>query len=123
MQPSIVIKRPGKADISLVITHPRGLVKDPDANRAGYGVAFISADCARRIYDSMEVSNPTKLQFLIDNLGPAGSFELPLIAREHEGDRFIVRNDAHVLAALVAAGVEDIPVVVSHEDARLVQEL
>lgn len=123
MQPHIVIKRPGKGDINLVVTHPRGLVGDLEATRAQYGITFISADCARRIYDSMEVSNPTKLQFIVDNFGPASNFELPLIARESEEGRFLVRNDAHVLAALVAAGVEDIPVVASHLDAPLVQQL
>ncbi len=119
MQPRITIKHPD-GDIELVVTHPRGLVSDLAAERTTYGIVFISAARADEIYRDMDVSNVPKLAYIVEHLR-GGEYELPLLVRHSAEHRFHVRNDAHVLAALVAAGVDPVPVVVHVAEAQEVE--
>jgi len=116
MQPRLTIQHP-KGPITLSVTHPMGLVHDVDAKREDYCVVFITPARARSLYEAMEVGPSPKMHYIVDNHFGVHVYEVPLAARASADYSFEIRNDAHVLAALVAAGVESVPVVVHVEDA------
>lgn len=119
MQPRIQIKHP-KGDIQLIVTHPQGLVSGFEPKREDYCLVFVPAKRGQAIYDGMDVGASVHVGFILENHFRVHEYEVPLVAREHDGAAFRVRNDAHVLAALVAAGVDPVPVVVNIADAAKV---
>lgn len=116
MQPRLTIQHP-KGPITLSVTHPLGLVPDFDARREDYCVVFITPTRAKAIYDAMAVGPSPKMDYIVDNHFGVHVYEVPLAARASADYPFEIRNDAHVLGALVAAGVESVPVVVHVDDA------
>lgn len=118
MQPRINIKHP-KGDIQLLVTHPQGLVSDASAKREDYCLVFIPAERGRAIYNSMVAGASIHVDVILENHFGVHLYEVPLVSREGR-EAFTVRNDAHVLAALVAAGVDPVPVVVHVADAAKV---
>lgn len=117
MEPRLLIQSK-TGEIQLCVTHPAGLVHGSD-RREDYGVAFIPAAVAMSIYRRTVPSGygAEKVKFILDNQFAVHVYEVPLVAPDAETAAFEVRNDAHVLAALVAAGVDPVPVVVHVNEA------
>jgi hypothetical protein len=117
MEPRIVLKHP-KGDIPLCVTLPHGLVRDDDVRRENYCLLFIPADRATAIYRRMvPTGGEHKVEHILTHHFGVHLYEVPVLARSIKTQPFEVRNDAHVLAALVSAGVDPVPVVVHVADA------
>lgn len=104
-------------NLVLRVTRPDGLTHDRlPANE--YVVKLIEPKAAHAIYNRMDVYNGEKIDQLVKRMPTGWSEELPFL--EPIDGHLECRNDAHVLEAMVALGLEEIPVVLHYRHASMI---
>jgi hypothetical protein len=116
LAPRLVLQHP-KGHIELVVTHPTGLVPEWNASRTDYAITFIPASRASTLYERIIDAPSKKVTLILQHHFKLHRHEVPLLVRRPAQRTFEVRNDIHVLAALVAAGLDPVPVMVHVDDA------
>lgn len=121
----MMVVRSKVGPIHLRVTNPKVLLKDSKAERGDFCVAFLSPLGAERLCKEMGVSVITgaKLEHKLEAIEKGLTEEVPLVTAVAGVDKFEVRTDAHVLAAMVRVGVESIPVMVHVADVEGLRRL
>lgn len=107
----------GSTLVTLRVPGPQGLI-DPEPPVSEFVIKMMSPSFGMAMYRDLVNYQTEKPGFFAEQMALGHSdYELPFAASSPSTGRLEVRNDAHIIAALVKLGATEIPVQVHETDA------